>query len=165
MSVQVIFTSLVANHASLPRVNAHECRASPRIFNSTLLGREQKNSLETRLRFQLSRQSQVLRTHTSNYSTNQGGTAMTNNTKIDRVSMKQLGLRCYTATRHSALALQTFKRGQGLNLAAKGCQLLKDFFEDYGDPRITDSIASKWKNFLAFLMQQWFLSLWCTTYP
>lgn len=78
---------------------------------------------------------------------------MTNNTKIDRVSMKQLGLRCYTATRHSALALQTFKRGQGLNLAAKGCRLLKDFFEDYGDPRITDSIASKWKSFLAFLRE------------
>ena len=77
----------------------------------------------------------------------------TNNTNALRVSMKNLGLRCYAMTRHSALAQQTLKRGQGLNLAANGCQLLKDFFEDYGDPRITDSIASKWKSFLAFLRE------------
>lgn len=77
----------------------------------------------------------------------------TNNTNSLRVSMKNLGLRCYAMTRHSALAQQTLKRGQGLNLAANGCQLLKDFFDDYGAPDITNPIASKWKSFLKFLKE------------
>ena len=78
---------------------------------------------------------------------------MNQNSRNTTLSLADLGVKCYAATKHSGLVRSTLSRGKGVNVAAKNFHLLNDFLKETRDPAQGALVTQKWLSFKSFLDQ------------